>query len=1068
MKTFGSKVGKGNRLSLLLLFLIICFNFEAFSQASVVAGSVTTSKNAYAVGQGKNRLIVVAVTGEAGTIGTITSITWGGQALTQARTQVGTGGGGGNQLRTDIWYLNEAGISSARGACSYNFEVNWSTATGNEVFAAFTLKDVDQTTPVSAVNGGHTAVATTRTTGNVAVGVNDIMVYASSSNSNRTHTPPGTYTEQTDQIIGGAGGTSMATATREITTAGNENPTATWATGDSRLINVGVGFNGIAVTDIVTYYSRNATSGGHWDDPNSWTLNADGSGGPLPAGVWPTRSDNVVILAGHNITINATDDNKQCGVSPDALGRSNVGTFVSSNVAMFYQTGDIEIRGTLTVSGIEMMTEGYTHVQAGGSFILGSNLVNLGYLQADATSTLTCLDDLVLTGNSITLVNTNSTSTDDLIMDHRDATLCGTGTATLQNGAGSQVTYTNAATQSQICTTFTINCVGVGCSGFPVVGTGSGLAGNTGPGGVGQASTNSMWYMANFGAFTDVGVTPATHGQQIRQWNDRSGNNRHGFQATAANRPLFHNNAANGYPALRFTGDLFIDGPSPGIGSTSSYTYLIVFRDTVTGLGATNDGAGHFILDRTAVTNELVSLKPVTGSRYFYQKRNNAGGGLGGITGTTAINTNTKIIEMRRDYGVNYQMFYNNAQEGGNLADTDGATTPPGPRIGRHTNTANGGLRGYINEFIIYNYAINAAQTIIINNYLGAKYGLTLGANDLYTMDNPGNGNFDHEVAGIGKANDGSSHTNARGTGMVRMIIQSQPSLANNEFLFWGHNNATLTSNFADIGAPIVERLNRVWAVSETGDVGIVSVSFDISGLSGSPIGADLRLLIDRDGDGFADNDVTPIAGGTLSGGTITFNGVNFQNGDRFTLGNTNLSAPLPIELKSFHAEARKGMVHLFWTTVSETNNDYFTVERSKTGSDWESVLHVDGAGTTNKAKNYTAVDDGPHTGLSYYRLKQTDFDGTFTYSKVVPVIIEPSGNLEVYPNPSTGVFTVRAPFQFNRVQLVDQLGRRAHIHVETVNGFEATVDGRENIPGIYILQISDGQVIKNARIVIR
>jgi hypothetical protein len=164
-----------------------------------------------------------------------------------------------------------------------------------------------------------------RNTGNVAVGVNDIMVYASSSNQiirTTYHTPAGTYTEQSDQIIGGAGGTSMATATRAITVAGNENPTATWATGpNSRLISVAVGFNGVTATNVITYYSRNATSGGQWDDPNSWTLNSDGTGGPLAAGVWPTRTDNVVIRAGHTITVNATDDNKQCGISPDGLGQ---------------------------------------------------------------------------------------------------------------------------------------------------------------------------------------------------------------------------------------------------------------------------------------------------------------------------------------------------------------------------------------------------------------------------------------------------------------------------------------------------------------------------------------------------------------------------------------------------------------------------------------------------------------------------------------------------------------------------------------------------------------------------
>ncbi len=1054
MKIFGWTLITGRAALLMSFFLVVfilCFSFETFSQASIIAGSVTTSKNAYSVGQGKNRIIVAAVTGEAGTIGTITSITWGGQALTQARTQVGTGGGGGNQLRTDIWYLDEAGISAARGACSYNFVVTWSTAPGNEVFAAFTLKDVDQTTPVSAVNSGHTASATTRTSGNVAVGVNDIMVYASSSNSNRTHTPPGTYTEQTDQIIGGAGGTSMATATREITTAGNENPTATWATGNSRLISVGVGFNGIATTDIITYYSRNATSGGHWEDPNSWTLNADGSGGPLSTGVWPTRSDNIVILSGHNITVNATDDNKSCGVSPDALGRSNVGSFVSSNIAMFYQTGDIEIGGTLTVSGIEMMTEGYTHVLAGGSFILGSNLVNLGYLEADATSTLTCLDDLVLTGNSITIVNTNSTSTDDLIIDHTDATLCGTGTATLQNGAGSQVTYSNSATQAQICDTFTVNCIGAGCSGFPVVGTGSGFSGNTGPGGVGTTDgTSILEFWLDSRDVNGDGTNPA-NGAFVTAWADKSGNNVDVTQ-NVANVATY--STTNGV-VFNNTGYLVGSDATFPSGSAERAVYVCASSPNT----ATDDVLFFYGNDAANQSYGILKLANEGVRNYFY------GSDLDDVGGWLPFNQ-TKVVNAR--YASSFQeIFVDGTLTASRTATPNTAINQDGVQVGGwsafnlHSNAT-------IKEIMLYSAAINNAQRVIVDNYLAAKYGTSLTANDLYTMDNPGNGNYDYDVAGIGRASDGSSHTNARGTGIVRMVIQSLSSLGTSEFLLWGHDNATLTSNFTDIGAPIVERLNRIWAVSETGDVGSVSVSFDISGLSGSPIGADLRLLIDRDGDGFADNDITPIAGGILAGGVITFSGVNFQNGDRFTLGNTNLSAPLPIELKNFRAEARRQMVHLFWTTESETNNDYFTVERSKTGGEWEQVLQVDGAGTATSTKNYSAVDDGPFAGLSYYRLRQTDFDGTYTYSKVVSVTIEPRGELEVFPNPSTGLFTVRSPFQFNQVQLLDQLGRNAHIRVERINNREATIDGTQNTPGLYFLQVSDGHVVKTVRIIIR
>lgn len=206
----------------------------------------------------------------------------------------------------------------------------------------------------------------------------------------------------------------------------------------------------------------------------------------------------------------------------------------------------------------------------------------------------------------------------------------------------------------------------------------------TGPGGVGNASNNALWLKADSGTYTDAGITPATNGELIRQWNDASGNNRHAIQTTSGNKPLFETSADNGMPAIKFTGNTYIDGPALDIAGTSSYTYIMAFRDTTTKIGALNDDAGHFILDRTSKTNNLVSLKPVIGNVYGYQKRNNAELGIGGPLSTTNINNNGKIIEMRRNYNVNYQFFYKGKEES-SVSDSDGATTPPNPRIGRHS-----------------------------------------------------------------------------------------------------------------------------------------------------------------------------------------------------------------------------------------------------------------------------------------------------------------------------------------------------------------------------------------------
>ena len=110
----------------------------------------------------------------------------------------------------------------------------------------------------------------------------------------------------------------------------------------------------------------------------------------------------------------------------------------------------------------------------------------------------------------------------------------------------------------------------------------------------------------------------------------------------------------------------------------------------------------------------------------------------------------------------------------------------------------------------------------------------------------------------------------------------------------------------------------------------------------------------------------------------------------------------LPVELISFQANAESKVVRLNWTTASEINNQYFTVERSADGTDFEPVQMVDGAGTTTVLKHYETIDEKPFQGISYYRLKQTDFDGKFSYSDKVPVDFSEKNDIfYLQPNPA-------------------------------------------------------------------
>ena len=166
---------------------------------------------------------------------------------------------------------------------------------------------------------------------------------------------------------------------------------------------------------------------------------------------------------------------------------------------------------------------------------------------------------------------------------------------------------------------------------------------------------------------------------------------------------------------------------------------------------------------------------------------------------------------------------------------------------------------------------------------------------------------------------------------------------------------------------------------------------------------------------------------------------------------------PLPIKLLEFNAEAnQESLVALSWTTASELNNDFFTIERSRDGVDYEVMLDTAGAGTSNQILHYNAIDDAPYEGLSYYRLKQTDYDGKYEYSKLVAVNISKPGQLSIYPNPAKDHIKVDLGDSYNdiNVQIESISGQKALAENHYSNGQTLTIDIKDLKPGIYFLRL--------------
>lgn len=139
--------------------------------------------------------------------------------------------------------------------------------------------------------------------------------------------------------------------------------------------------------------------------------------------------------------------------------------------------------------------------------------------------------------------------------------------------------------------------------------------------------------------------------------------------------------------------------------------------------------------------------------------------------------------------------------------------------------------------------------------------------------------------------------------------------------------------------------------------------------------------------------------------GTVTVTGVTSFSPTPFTLASLHTNSPLPIVLLSFTARVAGDKVSLQWSTSQEVNNQYFTVVKTVDFESFQEVGRVESGGNSQMRQDYSMLDERPYVGRSYYRLKQTDFDGEVTFSE--PVMIEFDGsaesNLVAYPNPFDG-----------------------------------------------------------------
>lgn len=196
---------------------------------------------------------------------------------------------------------------------------------------------------------------------------------------------------------------------------------------------------------------------------------------------------------------------------------------------------------------------------------------------------------------------------------------------------------------------------------------------------------------------------------------------------------------------------------------------------------------------------------------------------------------------------------------------------------------------------------------------------------------------------------------------------------------------------------------------------------------------------------------------GIETGGGATASFEVFNAPDVNSTDNCGLVA-LDVELIDFTVNVHDRLVNLNWSTASETNNDYFVIQRTVNGNDFEDMATVNGMGTTFDHTDYQWTDYLPLAGTSFYRLKQVDYDGSIRYSELRSAAINENNDNRIYPVPANKSIVVQSSLD-RLIDIVDVQSRTIldQTTIETSSSDKLLIDISQLSTGVYFVRTLDG-----------
>lgn len=425
-------------------------------------------------------------------------------------------------------------------------------------------------------------------------------------------------------------------------------------------------------------------------------------------------------------------------------------------------------------------------------------------------------------------------------------------------------------------------------------------------------------------------------------------------------------------------------------------------------------------------------------------------------------------------------------------ASGSGSTGPTGLYFGVKPGIGTSPLNGYLHEVIFYNTDLTNLEIGKVNSYLAIKYGATLLSTGGGTQGDyiATNGNtiwsantsllYHNDVVGIARDdNQGllqkQSHSYDDTTRIYLNSLATTNSanagtfVADRSFVMIGHNTdkmcATVSSNLEIPGTcGLYSRLEREWKVTNTNLTENFNLDITLNTCANQGLVNinELRLLVDDDGD-FSNGGTTCYFNGdgtgisfSYSNPTITISNISNAhiplNATQYiTIASFSQTTPLPIELTQFTLICNQEEVNVNWTTETEFNNDYFTIERSRDATNFENLAIVKGSGTSTSQKTYSWIDEDPLSGTCYYRLSQTNFDGSTKIYQTQSTNCNENDKVLLYPNPFENEITITTQYS-GTIELIDITGK-----VLLESSFEAgetTLLIDQLSPGSYVVRV--------------